>query len=331
MNLPVPLSLEPMEAEPVSELPDADGWVFEPKYDGFRCVVFRDGTEVALQSRRQRPLVRFFPEVEAAVAALPVRRFVLDGELIIPGESFEMLQMRLHPAASRIAKLSRDHPAGFVAFDLLCDPAGHSLLDRGFAERRAALERLFGSLGSQSVMVLAPETHSVAEARRWLKDGGNRLDGIVAKRVDLPYLPGRREMLKYKLWQTVDCVVAGAYCKSGTTHIEYLLLGLYDREGRLDYVGRCGVDDQAIDARLRPLMRRGGFTGNAPGGPSRWSRKEREVTPIEPSLVVEVSADHITGGKFRHGSRLVRWREDKDPRRCTMDQIGRAGQGIEVP
>ncbi len=319
--LPVPLSLEPMEAEPVTELPSGPGWAFEPKYDGFRCIIFRDGGEIALQSRRQRPLARFFPEMHTAIAALPVHRFVLDGELIIPGQSFETLQLRLHPAASRIARLSHEHPAGFVAFDLLCDNSGSPLLDRPFSERRAALEQLFPELAGTKHLTLAPQTLSAETAQRWLKDGGNGLDGVVAKRLDLPYRPGRREMLKYKLWHTLDCVIAGAYCKQGTSHVEYLLLGLYDPAGRLDYVGRCAVNDTEIDRRLLPLMGTGGFTGDAPGGPSRWSRKERTVTLIEPCLVVEVSADHITGGKFRHGSRLVRWRDDKDPHRCITDQL----------
>lgn len=326
MEFPVPLTLEPMEAEPVSALPEGENWAFEPKYDGFRCVIFRDGDKVVLQSRRHRPLDRFFPEVHAAVTALPVARFVMDGELIIPGGTFEMLQMRLHPAASRIAKLSREHPGGFVAFDLLADQGGRSLLTRPFAERRAALEALFARFRSYAGVALAPETRSMAEAGVWLSKAGQKLDGIVAKRLDLPYQAGRRAMLKYKHWHTLDCVVAGAYCKDGTRHVAYLLLGLYNPEGKLDYVGRCGVDDPAVDARLASLMGRGGFTGDSPGGPSRWSRKERTVTPLEPSLVVEVSADHITAGKFRHGSRLVRWRPDKDPRQCTAAQLSRAAE-----
>lgn len=320
-----------MEAEPVTDLPAGPGWAFEPKYDGFRCLVFREAAEVVLMSRRQRPLDRFFPEVHAAVAALPVSRFVLDGELIIPGGSFEALQMRLHPAASRIAKLARETPAEFIAFDLLADAKRHSLLDRAFAERRAALEVVVARMGEQNALMLAPQTHLADDARDWLRDVGHGLDGIVAKRLDLPYQPGRREMLKYKLWHSVDAVIAGAYCAPGTQHIEYLLLGLYNPQGKLDYVGRCGINDPAVDARLLPLMGRGGFSGDSPGGPSRWSRKERQVTPIEPRLVVEVSADHITGGKFRHGSRLVRWRDDKDPRRCTTDQLDVVTAGAPAP
>lgn len=322
MSLPVPLTLVPMEAEPVDTLPDGPGWAFEPKYDGFRCVVFRDAGIVELRSRRQRPLARFFPEVAAAIAALTVPRFVMDGELTIANAGFDTLQMRLHPAASRIAKLSREHPAAFVAFDLLADDAGLTLLDRPFAERRIALTRVFDRIGSNASVILTPQADSAARARTWLNDVGERLDGIVAKRLDEPYQPGKRAMLKYKLWHTVDCVVGGAYLTAKGA-IEYLLLGLYDADGRLDYVGRCLPDTEA-EARVRPLLGRGGFTGDAPGGPSRWSKRVREAEPAEPVLVVEVSADHITAGKFRHGSRLLRWRDDKEPRRCTKDQLAAA-------
>ncbi len=319
MSWPVPLDLEPMEAEP-GELPDEPGWAFEPKYDGFRCLAFRDDADVALQSRRQRPLARFFPETAAAMRALAVRRFVLDGELLIEGAAFNALQLRLHPAASRIAKLSAEHPATLVAFDLLADDCGRSALGWPFEERRAALAALFERIGEAPLVKMAPQTRSAAAARGWLKDVGKDLDGIIAKRLDLPYQPGKRAMVKFKLWKTVDCVVGGVYLKSGTKRIEYLLLGLYDDSGLLNYVGRCLPDGEA-EPRVRPLLGRGGFTGEAPGGPSRWSPKPRQAIPAEPSLAVEVSADHITAGKFRHGSRLLRWRDDKDPRSCRTAQL----------
>ncbi len=321
MTWPIPLDLLPMEAEPVTELPEGPGWAFEPKYDGFRCIAFRDGAAVELQSRRQRPLARFFPEVAAAMGALSVTRFVLDGELVIDGAEFDTLQMRLHPAASRIARLSREHPATFVAFDLLADDTGNAALDWPFEERRAALGALFGRIGPAGGVRIAQETRTPEAARHWLKDVGRGLDGIVAKRLDLAYQPGKRAMLKYKRWHTVDCVVGGVYLAAGTQRIEYLLLGLYDGEGRLSYVGRCAPDGAETEARVRPLLGRGGFTGDAPGGPSRWSNRARKPEPAEPVLVVEVSADHITAGKFRHGSRLLRWRDDKDPRACTMAQV----------
>ncbi|MBV8092946.1 MAG: ATP-dependent DNA ligase, partial [Acetobacteraceae bacterium] len=300
-------------------------WLFEPKHDGFRCVIFRDEDIVHLQSRRQRPLERYFPEMADACLAVQVPRYVLDGELIIPGEPFDTLQLRLHPAASRIAKLSKEYPAAFIAFDLLADETGGSLLDRPFAERRKALEAFFERLAPTPRIMLSAATTSAARARQWLTKVGQGLDGIVAKRLDLKYQPGRRSMQKYKIWQTVDCVVGGLYYKKGTETIEYLLLGLYDDAGQLNYVGRCGIGENAkeITQLLKPLIGSPGFTGNAPGGRSRWSTRERIAIPLQPKLVAEVSADHIEAGRFRHGSRLIRWREDKAPRACTMDQIER--------
>jgi ATP-dependent DNA ligase len=325
MVLEVPLSLQPMEATPVENLPIAKGWLFEPKYDGFRCILFRDEGEVNLQSRRQRPLGRYFPEIIAATRHLPVQRFVFDGELIIPDEPFGTLQLRLHPAQSRVRLLSHEYPAQIVVFDLLADDDGHSLLEHPFSERRAALEVVFRQIGKNRSFVLSKATTSRETARGWLKHLGHGLDGIVAKRLDLPYRPGERAMQKYKLWQTVDCVVGGIYYKRGTQSVEYLLMGLYDEAGKLNYVGRCGVGDNSdeIAKLVKPLMGGSGFTGNAPGGLSRWSSRERIPIPLEPRLVAEISADHIENGRFRHGSRLIRWRDDKEPQACTMDQISR--------
>jgi ATP-dependent DNA ligase len=323
MVLEVPLSLEPMEAQPVEELPRGPGWLLEQKYDGFRCILFRDDELVHLQSRRQRPLGRYFPEVIASARAWPTTRFVLDGELVIPGQPFDVLQLRLHPASSRVAKLSREHPARLVAFDLLADAQGHSLLTLPFRDRRAALERFFAHPGMDDRFVLSRATTSLRTAMGWLKGVGHGLDGIVAKRLDLPYQPGQRAMQKFKLWRTVDCVVGGIYRRRGTGQVEYLLMGLYDAAGRLNYVGRCGIGDKAreIQERIEPLLGGSGFSGEQPGGRSRWSDRERVPVPLEPTLVAEVSADHIEHGHFRHGSRLIRWRDDKDPRACTMDQL----------
>jgi ATP-dependent DNA ligase len=324
MTLEVPLTLQPMEALPVADLPSGAGWLFEPKYDGFRCVLFRDRDTIHLQSRRQRPLGRYFPEVVEAARQLPLKQFVFDGELIIPDQPFDTLQFRLHPAASRVQMLSREHPAQVVVFDLLANAQGQSLLDGPFKERRAALEAAFKRIGKTSNFVLSKATTSPDTARKWLKRLGLGLDGIVAKRLDLPYRPGERVMQKFKLWQTVDCVVGGIYCKPNTGSVEYLLMGLYDAAGRLNYVGRCGVGEngQEIGKLLKPLIGGPGFTGNAPGGKSRWSSgRERKPIPLEPRLVAEVSADHIENGRFRHGSRLIRWRDDKDPAACTMHQV----------
>ncbi len=314
-----------MEAIPVDDLPSGSGWLFEPKYDGFRSILFRDADAVDLQSRRQRPLGRYFPEIIEAARELPIKRFVFDGELIIPDQPFDTLQLRLHPAASRVQLLSRQHPAQVVVFDLLADEHGRSLLERPFSDRRATLEAAFEHLGRNASFVLSKATTTRATARGWLKRLGHGLDGIVAKRLDQPYRPGERAMQKYKLWQTIDCVVGGIYYKRGTQTPEYLLMGLYDEAGRLNYVGRCGVGEKAqeIDKLVKPLIGGAGFAVNSPGGPSRWSGRERKPIPLQPKLVAEVSADHIENGRFRHGSRLVRWRDDKEPRACTLDQFTR--------
>jgi ATP-dependent DNA ligase len=323
MALEVPLSLQPMEAQPVADLPHGPGWLLEQKYDGFRCIVFRDGETVSLQSRRQRPLGRYFPEIVQAALDWSVACFVLDGELVIPGQPFDVLQLRLHPAPSRVARLSREHPARFIAFDLLADARGRSLLAQPFRQRRTELERVFAGAAQHGRFELSRSTTSLSTAKGWLERLGQGLDGIVAKRLDLPYQPGQRAMQKFKLWQTVDCVVGGIYRRRGTDRVEYLLMGLYDEAGRLNYVGRCGVSGRAaeVERLIAPLLGGSGFTGEAPGGRSRWSDQERVAVPLEPRLVAEVSADHIEHGHFRHGSRLVRWREDKDPRACTMDQL----------
>ena len=310
-----------MEAEPVDALPSGAGWLFEPKYDGFRAIGFREGSRIALQSRNRKPLDRYFPEIVGGFLRLPVSRFVLDGEIVIPGQSFETLQLRLHPAESRIDSLAKEYPASFIAFDMLADETGASLLHRPFADRREALIRLMERVGKGSTLVLSQATRSAATARRWL--GRSGLDGIVAKRLDARYTPGKRAMKKYKLWKTVDCVVGGLYWKRGTRIVDSLLLGLYDEAHRLNYVGRARApsDAAALGERLKPLIGGAGFTGRAPGGKSRWSGRERAPVPLDPVLVVEVSADHITDDYMRHGARLLRWREDKRPEDCTMDQI----------
>jgi ATP-dependent DNA ligase len=316
---PFTIDLPPMEAEPIDELPSEDGWQYEPKYDGFRCLAHRSGHRVHLQSRNQKPLERYFPEVVKGVEEVVEDNFVLDGELVIIDGSFETLQLRLHPAESRIRKLARETPAQLIVFDLLAR-SGASLLDRPLAERRRELED-FMATATSAVLTLGEATDREALARDWL--GREGLDGIVAKRLDLAYRPGERAMRKLKLWKTVDCVVGGLYRKGSTQAVEHLLLGLYDEGGRLNYVGRARIYEDAaeIGHLLEPLVGGQGFTGRAPGGKSRWSGKERVPVPLKPILVVEVSADHITGDHMRHGARLLRWRSDKAPESCTMDQI----------
>lgn len=329
----IPRVLEPMEARLVAELPRDAGWQYEPKWDGFRCLALRDGARAELQARSGKSLSRYFPEVAATLAALRERRFVLDGELVIPqGEtlSFQSLQMRLHPAASRVARLAAQSPAVLVLFDMPFGPGGVSQLRQPLEARRATLERFFGSLGDNDAgrFVLTPCTRSATKAEEWLERAGGALDGVVAKRLDGPYVPGERVMLKVKQVRTADCVIGGYRLGSGTREIGSLLLGLYDREGLLDHVGFTAAiparERRALTQRLRALAGGPGFSGKAPGGPSRWSsERTREWCPVRPELVAEVGYDQVTAGRFRHGTRLVRLRPDKAPRQCTDDQLQR--------
>ncbi|HEV7138205.1 MAG TPA: ATP-dependent DNA ligase [Steroidobacteraceae bacterium] len=329
----IPRQMETMEARLVAELPRDAGWQYEPKWDGFRCLAIRDEARVELQARSGKSLSRYFPEMVAAVAVLPVRRFVVDGELVIArGEtlSFEALQMRLHPAASRIAKLSAANPASLVLFDMPFATSGASQMSQPLRERRAALERFFESLpaASRSRFALTPYTRDIRRAEQWLEQVGGALDGVVAKKVDGPYVPGERAMLKVKRLRTADCVVGGYRLGSDSQEVGSLLLGLFNHEGLLDHVGFTAAiparERKALTRRLRRLQGGPGFTGKAPGGPSRWStERSGEWCPLRPELVVEVCYDQVTGGRFRHGTRLLRWRPDKAPRQCTDEQLGR--------
>lgn len=328
----IPRHIETMEARLVAHLPRDAGWQYEPKWDGFRCLAIRDGSRIELQARSGKSLSRYFPEMVAAVSALDARRFVVDGELVIPrGDtlSFQALQMRLHPAQSRIARLAASTPAVLVLFDMPFDAGGADLMRHPLRERRAALERFFASLDrAQRRFVLTPCTRSIDEAEEWLARVGGALDGVVAKRVDGPYVPGERAMLKVKRLRTADCVVGGYRLGSGTREVGSLLLGLFNREGLLDHVGFTASiparDRKALTERLRRLAGGPGFTGNAPGGPSRWSNERSAAwCPVKPALVVEVCYDQVTAGRFRHGTRLLRWRPDKAPRQCTDEQLGR--------
>ena len=318
-----------MEARLVEALPDGPGWQFEPKWDGFRCLAFKQGDVVELQSKSGKPLARYFPEVAAAIAALPLDRVVLDGELLIPVGptlSFEALQMRLHPAESRIRKLSAETPARLMLFDCLWSPEAHALVERPLRERRVALEAFYDDHRSETLR-LSPLTEERAVAQRWLDAAGGALDGVIAKRRDEAYQPGERAMLKVKRLRTADCVVGGFRYASKKREVGSLLLGLYDDAGLLHHVGFtsaiAAADRPALTERLEALVEAPGFTGDAPGGPSRWST-ERSATwqPLRPELVAEVRYDHVTGRRFRHGTGFLRWRPDKAPRQCTMEQLG---------
>ena len=333
MALPIGTSFEPMNALLVADLPEeAGGWQYEPKWDGFRCLAFRDGKNVELRSKSGQPLGRYFPEVVAALLAVEAPRFVLDGELVIPqGDalSFDALLQRIHPSASRINKLSQQTPAVMIAFDLLVGADGKSVAGRPLVERRAELERFAGRfLVGAERLALSPATTRVGTARRWLSGAGGALDGVIAKRADMAYQSGKREgMVKVKRVRTADCVVGGfRYQGKSQVMIGSLLLGLYDGAGLLNHVGFCAAfkaaERKKLAAIVQPLIEPPGFTGQAPGGPSRWStERSTEWQPLAPKLVVEVQYDHFTGGRFRHGTKFLRWRPDKAPTQCTMEQL----------
>jgi ATP-dependent DNA ligase len=330
MAPPLAPSNPPMEARPVSNLPQGEQWRYEPKWDGFRCLAFRDSQTLELRSKSGQSLGRYFPDVVAVLTALKARRFVLDGEIVIPIErrlSFEALQLRLHPAASRVAKLAAEHPAIYVVFDLLVAPDGRRLTEEPFTERRRALEAFLAEEGPHPAIRLSPSLADRAAALAWLDRFGGDIDGIIAKRADLPYLGGSRDgMQKYKPVQTADCVVGGFRYGKNSPLVGSLLLGLYDQDGLLHHVGFTATlparDKPALTRRLEQLIEPPGFTGRAPGGPSRWSTERTgEWQPLRPELVVEVRYDQVTDGRFRHGTTLLRWRPDKAPRQCGFDQL----------
>jgi len=316
-----------MEALLATELPDGGDWQYEPKWDGFRAIARRDGDRLDLISRSGKDLGRYFPEIVAMLAGINQRRFTVDGELIIPiGDalSFEALQLRLHPAASRIERLSRETPAQYMLFDLL-EAGDASFADRRLAERRQALER-FCTAERAPGLLLSPATDRRKTALDWLKRSGGALDGVIAKRLDQPYRFGERAMVKVKQQRTADCVVGGFRFAERKKEVGSLLLGLYGDDGLLHHVGFTSAiaakDRPALTAKLEKLIGGPGFTGNAPGGPSRWATaRSAEWQPLKPTLVVEVRYDQVTGRRFRHGTGFLRWRPDKAPKDCTFDQL----------
>ena len=330
-----PKILAPMEAESVEEIPVGQQWQYEPKWDGFRCIASRDGDRVELQSKSGQPLARYFPDLVEVLKALGAKKFIVDGEIVIPIEgrlSFDDLLLRVHPAESRVKKLAADHPAMLIVFDLLRDERGQEWLDRDLADRRQRLEKFAARYfkGHDSIR-LSPATEDLKVAQKWFRTVGNNLDGIIAKRIDLPYQSGNREgMVKIKHLRTCDCVVGGFRYAEKAKVVGSLLLGLYDKQGQLNHVGFTSsfkaADRAAITKRLEKLIEPPGFTGRAPGGPSRWStRRSNEWQPLAAKLVVEVEYDHFTGDRFRHGTRLLRWRPDKAPQQCTLDQVVKRG------
>jgi ATP-dependent DNA ligase len=335
--MPVPA---PMEALLATELPQGEGWQYEPKWDGFRCLARRDGDEVTLTSKSGKPLARYFPDVVEMLEGIKSKHFLLDGELIIPvGDalSFEALQLRLHPAESRVRKLAAQSPAELMAFDLL-ELDGKVLTGEPLAERRQQLESFFRK-NAVPGLHLSPATSDRKVALEWLSRSGGALDGVIAKRTGLEYRPGERAMIKVKQQRTADCVVGGfRYAEKsraepvrgtgehGSREVGSLLLGLYDDQGLLDHVGFTSAiptkERAKLTADLERLVAPPGFSGSKPGGPSRWNTERTgQWQPLRPELVVEVKYDQVTARRFRHGTGFVRWRPDKDPRQCTFEQL----------
>ncbi len=337
IDLPIKPPFPPMEARSKEEIPKGKEWLYEPKWDGFRCLAFRKGDEVLLQSKAGQPLGRYFPELVDAFRQLTQKTFVLDGEIVIMQDghlSFDDLLMRIHPAESRIRKLSKESPSSFLAFDLLVDDKGELLVQLPLSERQGRLEKFFGKISAEGSIRLSASTSDYEEAHRWMEQlAGSGFDGIVAKKLEDAYASGERTaMVKIKNIRTADCVVGGFRYASKGDVIGSLLLGLYDDKGKLNHIGFTSSFKaefrQELKKVLKPLEGGTGFTGNAPGGPSRWStERSAEWVPLKPKLVVEVQYDHFSGGRFRHGTRFLRFRPDKDPRQCNIEQIekGRAG------
>ena len=317
----------PMEALLAAELPEGGGWQYEPKWDGFRCLARKSGDIVDLISKSGKPLGRYFPEVVELVRAMKSDDLLIDGELIVPvGDllSFDALQMRLHPAESRVRKLSGETPAQLMLFDVL-SLEGRDLSQLPLAERRAELERFYKA-AKDPALKLSPATHDRDIALGWLERSGGALDGVIAKRLDQPYQPGERAMVKVKPIRTADCVVGGFRYAEKRREVGSLLLGLFGDDGLLHHVGFTSAlkaeDRPALTERLEALAGPPGFTGNAPGGPSRWNtERSTQWQPLRHELVVEVKYDQVTSGRFRHGTGLVRWRPDKAPGQCTFDQL----------
>lgn len=351
LNLPIQPPYPPAEAKAVKEIPREPGWLYEPKWDGFRCLAFRDGNEIVLQSKAGQPLARYFPELVEQLHRLPARKFVLDGEIIIRGAAgldFDALLQRIHPAASRIRKLSVETPSSYLVFDFLVNDRGKLLTSMPLSARRMALQEFAAGFNKAERVHLSPGSTDLATAERWMHQGAAQgLDGVVAKRLDCEYMTGERTgMVKVKRLRTADCVIGGFRWAHGKgkhpgDEVGSLLLGLYNENGQLDHIGFSSgftaPDRKKLKTILKPLIARSGaagadarktsdpragFTGKAPGGPSRWTRDAAiEWIPLEHKLVGEFQYDHFSGDRFRHGTKFLRWRPDKDARQCTMDQV----------
>ena len=336
LDLPITPPYPPMEAKRVDKIPAGDVWQFEPKWDGFRAIIFKTADEVVVQSKAGQPLGRYFPEIVEAMRELKMKDFVIDGEIVVPVGgclSFDDLLQRIHPAESRIRKLAAEIPAHYFAFDLLV-MKGKLIADKPIEERRELLERFIESVPEGSLIRLSPATTERKVANDWFnKFGSAGLDGVMAKRLGEPYHSGDREgMVKVKHLKTADCVVGGFRYGEGTRSVGSLLLGLYDDEGRLVYIGHSSSikksERDALTKQLEAMRGENPFEVRVPGGPSRWAtEKSAEWEPLRPELVCEVEYDYFSQGRFRHGSKFLRWRPEKKPRQCTMEQVtGKPGR-----
>ena len=330
LDLPIQPPYAPMEAKRVDVVPAGDGWLFEPKWDGFRAIIFRSGDAVAIQSKAGQPLTRYFPEVVEAIRRLKAKQFILDGEIVVPVAgrlSFDDLLLRIHPAESRVKKLAESAPANYYAFDLLYG-RGRLLTELAIEERRERLEAFFDGVGVNDLLHLSPATTDRNVGLDWFANFGSLgLDGVMAKRLGEPYHSGDRDgMVKVKHLKTADCVVGGYRYGEGTKSVGSLLLGLYDDEGQLVHIGHTSsirqADRHALTKQMEALRGENPFQVRVPGGPSRWaSGRSGDWQPVKPSLVCEVEYDYFSQGRFRHGSKFLRWRPDKKPKQCTMDQV----------
>jgi ATP-dependent DNA ligase len=329
IDLPIAPPYPPMEAKRQSAIPKTGDWQFEPKWDGFRAIVFRKGDVVAIQSKAGQPLGRYFPELVEAFLRLPTKEFILDGEIVVPvgGRlSFDDLLLRIHPAESRIRKLAEAAPAHYFAFDLLYAKK-KVLAGEAIETRRERLEEFFAGIDDPQVR-LSPATTDRKMATEWFnRFGAAGLDGVIAKKLGEPYHSGDREgMVKVKHLKTADCIVGGFRYGEGTRVVGSLLLGLYDDEGRLVYIGHTSsvkqADRRELTAKLEAIRADNPFEVRVPGGPSRWNQgKSSEWEPVRPELVCEVEYDYFSQGRFRHGSKFLRWRPEKAPEQCTMEQV----------
>jgi ATP-dependent DNA ligase len=334
IDLPIHPPFPPMEARTASQLPESGKWLYEPKWDGFRGLAFRKDDNVLIQSKAGQPLGRYFPELVEALRALPAKQFVLDGEIVILSDGhldFNALLQRIHPAESRIRRLAKETPVTFLCFDLLVDHNGKLLTGETLDRRKGELTHFFDHSEKNPGVRLSPSTRELQVAQRWM---GNLatvgFDGVVAKKLEETYLSGERSgMVKVKRLRSADCVVGGFRYASKGGVLGSMLLGLYEEEGKLNHVGFTSsfkADERGkLLKTLEPYItedKQEGFSGNAPGGPSRWStERSTEWVPLRNKLVCEVQYDHFSGGRFRHGCKFLRWRPDKAPEQCTYEQV----------